>query len=142
MKILSIVFILIFAMLGFSCNTKDKFNISPTPNLSKNIEIKPIFNATSLAGKSPKEVDKILGSPTDSWTMRGNSKGQMQSYALGEETTVEFHKNRIESLVIFFNQKNVDSETAYRLVGLDFAKPNPVGISNIETGSDWIKIFY
>lgn len=66
----------------------------------------------------------------------------MQSYSLGEDTTVEFHNNRIESLVIFFSQKNVDSETVYRLVGLDYAKPKPAGISSITTGDDWIKIFY
>ncbi len=56
--------------------------------------------------------------------------------------TVEFHKNRIASLVIFFDQDSVDAITAYRLVGLDFAKPEPAGISQAKAGQNWIKIFY
>ncbi len=115
-------------------------NPAPTAVSSPRSNVKPIFNAAMLAGKGSKEVDKILGSPTESWTSRSNTL--MQSYALGEEMTVEFSGNSIESLVIFFTQKNVDTDTAYRFVGLDNSQPKPTGISNITTGPDWIKVFY
>jgi hypothetical protein len=105
-------------------------------------DVKPIFDAATLAGKSPKEVQKTLGSPTDSWTPRTGLNNLMQSYALGEEMTVEFRNNSIDSFVIFFNQKNVDPQTAQRLVGLNPSQPRPKGISNINTGENWIKVFY
>jgi hypothetical protein len=144
-KILPIVFILVSAFFGVSCMPQNKSVVSSTPNSSKSSNVKPVFNAAALVGKNPKEVEKILGNPTDSWipTDRPSGSGYLiQTYALGEDMTVEFHKNRIKSLVIFFSQKDVDSETAYRLVGLDYAKPKPTGISNITTAQNWIKIFY
>lgn len=153
MKILSIIFILVSALFVFGCKSENKSVVSSTTenksavlpsadNKSRNV--KPIFNAATLAGKSPKQVEKILGNLTDSWipTDRSGSGYLIQTYALGEDMTVEFHNNRIDSLVIFFNQEEVDSETAYSLVGLDYAKAKPVGISNITTAQNWIKIFY
>lgn len=124
--------------------TQNKSVVSSTPDISKSSNVKPIFNAAALVGKSPKEVEKILGNPTDSWipTDRSGSGYLIQAYALGENMTVEFHNNRIKSLVIFFSQKDIDSETAYSLVGLDYAKSKPGGISNITTAQNWIKIFY
>lgn len=122
-------------------NQSEPGNASPAvPKLTS--EIKRIFDAAILAGKGPREVEKILGSPTDSWTPRTGSNNLMQSYALGEDMTVEFRNNSIDSFVIFFNQKNVDSETAHRLVGLNPSQPKPKGISNINTGENWIKVFY
>lgn len=145
MKILSIVFILVLALFGVSCMPQNKSVGSSTPDISKRSDVKPIFNAAALAGKSPKEVEKILGNLTDSWipTNRPSGSGYLiQTYAVGKDMTIEYHNNRIESLVIFFSQKNVDSETAYGLVGLDYAKSKPAGISNITTAQNWINIFY
>ena len=144
MKTFSAVSIFVLALFGFSCKPENKSIVSSTPELSRSSKITPIFNAAALTGKSPKQVEKILGSITDSWTPtdRSDPGYLMQSYALGKDMTVEFHRNRIKSLVIFFNEQDVDSETAYRLVGLDYAKPKPVGISNITTGEGWIKIYY
>jgi hypothetical protein len=144
MKVLSF-FVLVLALSGFGCSFANKSAYLSNRDASKsNIEVKPVFDASALIGKNPAEVDRVLGSPTDSWTMRSypNGEGKMRVYALGEETTVEFHEDQIATLVIFFSQKNVDPETAYRLVGLDLAKPKPTGIWKITTGNNWIKLYY
>lgn len=130
------------ALCGPSCMRENKSTTSINPTPKSTNQTRPIFDAVALSGKTTSEVARILGNPTDSWTPRHDPDGQMQSYSLGEDTTVEFHNNRIKSLVIFFSEKEVDSTTAYRLVGLDYSKPKPGGISNITIGSDWIKIFY
>ena len=148
MKLIPKLFLVLFFVLTvINCQIENKSNAKLDSKMSntetsKINDVNPILNAAVLAGKNISEVDKILGEPTDSWTMRSGSKSKMQSYALGEDTTVEFDEDRIKSLVIFFNQQKVDNDTAYRLVGLDYAKPKPAGITNITLGSNWIKIFY
>ena len=136
MKALVMIFILALALFGFGCKPENKSVV-----LSNPADVKPIFNAASLAGKSPKEVEGILGSPTTSFTLQN---GDLKlTYTIGEDRIgVEFHENRIKSLLLFFRQKNVDSETAYRLVGLDYAKPKPAGISDIEKGEASILVSY
>jgi hypothetical protein len=100
------------------------------------------FDAKSLIGKNQSGVNQILGNPVESWTVSTDSERQMSAYRIGEDTTVEFYHNQIDSLVIFFKQKNVDKATAYKLVGLDLNNGNPTGISSANTGDDWIKIRY
>lgn len=134
-------FVGIVALLRFTPKDEAVTAASST-NSSSVLSVSSYFDAAALAGKGPKEVEIILGPPTDSWIPRSGADNLMQSYSLGEEMTVEFHRNRIGSLVIFFNQKNVDVETAYRLIGLDYGKPKPSGVSRITTGEDWIKVFY
>jgi len=122
---------------------KENFARTAPNTTARPIEsVQPYFDAGALAGKSPKEVELILGHPTDSWVPRTGPDNLLQSYSLGEDLTVEYHLNRIESFVIFFNQKNVEADTAYRLVGLDYGSPTPSGISKVTTGENWIKVFY
>jgi hypothetical protein len=109
---------------------------------NKLADVRPMFYAAALTGKSPKDVSKTLGKPTESWVPRSGNDDLMQSYPIGSEMTVEFHKNRIRSLVVFFSQKDVDVQTAYALVGLDYSKPKPAGLSDVKTGDGWVKIFY
>jgi hypothetical protein len=149
MKINIIIVALALFLFGFACKSGNKIDSVNAVNKSISInnenlnrKEKPIFNAASLVGKNPNEVKKILGNLTDSWTPRTGPNDLMQSYALGEDTTVEFHNNRIKSLVIFFEQKGVDRRNAYQLVGLEYSNPKPAGILNITDGEGWIKIFY
>lgn len=135
-----ILFIALIVTVNVISPTRSRPTGSAVP--SKPSDVTPIFDAAKLAGKGPKEVEKLLGRPSDSWTPRTGTSNLMQSYALGEEMTVEFQNNNINSFVIFFNQKNVDSDAAYRLVGLDRSRPQPAGISNINIGENWIKVFY
>ncbi len=120
----------------------------PSPTKAPTIEIKPLFNAALLAGKTPKEVERILGrQPTDSWEPTDNLPTDnlsrwMQAYSIGSDMTVEYKGNSIDSFVIFFADAAVEKSTAYRLVGLDPSKPKPKGISDITTAQNWIKVFY
>lgn len=76
----------------------------------------PYFNAAALAGKTPREVQQLLGrTPSDSWDSSDDGpEGYMQAYSIGEDMTVEFRGNRIDSLVIFF-PNDVNRETAHSL---------------------------
>jgi hypothetical protein len=149
MKINTIIVSFALVLCGLACKSENKsVSVSnenkavSVNNENLNRKEKPIFNAVSLVGKNSNEVKKILGKLTDSWTPRTGPSDLMQSYALGEDTTVEFHNNRIKSIVIFFDQKGTDTSTAYQLVGLEYANPKPAGISNITNGEGWIKISY
>lgn len=91
-----IVLISALAFFSFGCVRHNKPEVAAIPTPDKNSDIKPIFNATELVGKNPTNVNKILGNPTDTWTPRDDPEGQLQSHSIGEDTTVEFHDDRIK----------------------------------------------
>ncbi|MGC2239090.1 MAG: hypothetical protein WA584_23245 [Pyrinomonadaceae bacterium] len=137
-----LLIILVFSLNCGRINKTDSAKTTqPTAAQTATPTAQPIFNAAALIGKSPKEVDKILGAPVEAWTARDNVT-LFREYSLGEDTTVEFRQNHISSLVIFFTQEKVFTETAYQLVGLNINAQRPKGISNITSGPNWIKIFY
>jgi len=134
-----IFFLVILGCSGGRQSTSEK--TEPTP-ASVPATSQPYFNAAALAGKTPREVPTILGrQPSDSWDSDDGPGIFLQTYSIGEDMTVEFRGNRIDSLVIFF-PNNVSNETAYQLVGLDSTKGSPKGIKNITTGGSWVKVFY
>src|SRR5688572_3226354 len=138
-----IIFALVLPSIVFGCQTTNDSVVSSTPDNRRRKTVERFFNAGALMGKSPMQVQKILGNPTDSWfaTDRNSSDYLIQTYNLGNGMTVEFYKNRIKSFVIFF-EETVDSETAHTLVGLEPGRPTPNGISNVSTAQNWIKVFY
>ncbi len=58
--------------------------------------------------------------------MRSDSTRQIREYSYGESLTIQFYKNRIERLVIFFSNQQSNPEIAFRLCGmkLNGLKPN------------------
>lgn len=150
MKSLKYFLVITFVFGLIACNRSEEHSTTavPSPTKGPSIEIKPLFNAALLAGESPTEVERTLGQqPSDSWEPTDNLPSDklprwMQAYSIGQDMTVEFKGNSIDSFVIFFDEKEVDSSTAYQLVGLDSSKPKPKGISNITTAQNWIKVFY
>lgn len=124
-----VIVTMIFMVLACVCQKNNGDQVEPRRNITREpidaSTVKPIFKIQQIIGKNEKEVDRVLGKATDSWTMRSDPTRLMREYTIGQSLSIIFYKNRPETLTFFFSTPVKNSATAFKLCGIDFDNREP-----------------